>query len=197
MQTFVAVTVLMIAAGDGMPEEPHTESIYATKSATLKLEVPLPARVSLPEKKIVLTETKETLEHKREIEALKLVHEKVMADKDSRLADKDSIIADKDSIIADKDSIIADKDARLADKDAIIAALEEQNKRQGPLLLPLSPSRKLLMDQGVSSAETSQLSCKNTENYGFIHADSDKFTKGAWSRFILDTAHIYSKSCDP
>ena len=183
MQTFVAVTVLMIAAGDGMPEESHTESISPTKSATLKLEVPLPARVSLPEKKIVLTETKETLEHKREIEALKLVHEKVMADKDSRLADKDSIIADKD--------------ARLADKDAIIAALEEQNKRQGPLLLPLSPSRKLLMDQGVSSAETSQLSCKNTENYGFIHADSDKFTKGAWSRFILDTAHIYSKSCDP
>ena len=167
MQAFVAVTVLIIAA-DGMPEEPHTESMYATKSATSKLEVPLPARVSLPEKKVVLTETEETVELKRENEALKLV-------------------------VSANEKLMADKDAR-------IAALEEQNKRQGPLiplLLPLSPSRKLLMDQGVSSAETSQLSCKNTENYGFIHADSDKFTKGAWSRFILDTAHIYSKSCDP
>jgi len=167
MQTFVAVMVLMIAAqGEGMPEEPHTESILATKSATSKLEVPLPARVSLPEKKIVSTETKETMELKRENEALKLV-----------MADKDAIIADKDAIIADKDAIIADKDAR-------IAALEGQNKRQGPLLLPLSPSRKLLMDQGVSSAETSQLSCNNTENYGFMHAENDTFTKGAWSRSI-------------
>ena len=45
--------------------------------------------------------------------------------------------------------------------------------------------------EGIPSADTAQLSCNNTENYGFIHADSDKFTKGAWSRCILDTAHIY------
>jgi len=198
----VAVTVLMMAA-NGMSEEPHTESIYATKSATSKLEVPLRGRVSLPEKQVVLTVTKENLALKRENEALKSVNEKLMADKDAR-------IAENDARIADKEARIADKDARIADKDARIAALEEQNKPQ-----QLSPSRKLLMDQiksqnqgsrrrssktngktktasqiksrrrrkRVSSAETSQLSCEKA-SYGFMHAESDKFTKGAWSRSI-------------
>ena len=155
MQTFVAVTVLMMAA-NGMPEEAYTESI--TESATSKLEVPLRARVSLPEKKVVLTETEETVELKRENEALKLV-------------------------VSANEKLMADKDARNADMIARIAALKEQMKRQGPLLLPLSSSRKLLLDQGVSSAETSQLSCENA-SYGFRHAESDDFTTGAWSRSI-------------
>jgi len=208
-QAFVAVTVLMMAA-NGMSEEPHTESIYATKSATSKLEVPLRARVRLPETQVVLTVTKENLALKRENEALKSVNEKLMADKDARIAENDARIADKEARIADKDARIADKDARIADKDARIAALEEQNKPQ-----QLSPSRKLLMDQiksqnqgsrrrssktngktktasqiksrrrrkRVSSAETSQLSCEKA-SYGFMHAESDKFTKGAWSRSI-------------
>jgi len=79
-------------------------------------------------------------------------------------------------------------------KKALAAEKTKQSKSNldKPLISNAPPK-----SETITSSHTAQLSCNNTENYGFIHADSDKFTKGAWSRSILDTVRIYSKSCDP
>ena len=224
----MAFTFLMVAADD-MPEGSHIESISSASSS--KLEVPISAAraPSLSEKKIASKTTETQEELRKEITALKTVqtqNEKLMADKDAEIKTKNAEIAAFVATVASlREQIkrqcggplltplspLSPSRKMLVDKEPIESTPPSPKTQIGSSSNSCSQVAKRSSSDGplpwaecpIGVLGEAMESDKCTEsNYGFIHADSDKFTKGAWSRSILDNPRLYiythtEKPCVP
>ena len=221
MQAFVAaVTVLMITA-DGMPEEPHVDLIWPNSASSTQLDVTFNEITALKtvqtqKEKLMADKDTEIAANKAEIAANKAeIAEKdteIAANRAENAALKEQIkrqgpllpalsplslglspsrklLVDKVPIKSTPPSPKAQMDSRSSCSQVVI-----RSSSDGPL--PWAECPIGVLGEAMASDKCTE------SNYGFIHADSDKFTKGAWSRSILDNPRIYiythtEKPCVP